>query len=234
MSTNDRILRKIEKCLALSRSSNEHEAAAALRQAKALMEKHQLTMADVEMNKIDVVTSGSVRTKIPPKWKVDLYLVAALAFGCSLFSRGGQMTLVGPAPGPEVAKYALEVLLRQLELNKKVFLNKVIADNPHLSRSQKIRLGKGYSEGWACGCRGVVETFAAALSPDARQQHEDRLRQHFNLNKVHRASKQKSALASDVGLFAGKVGYSAGKDAKIHAGMGMDGGPALLEAAGAA
>jgi hypothetical protein len=40
---NDAIIRKIEKCLALSKSSNEHEAAAALRQATKLMEAYNIT-----------------------------------------------------------------------------------------------------------------------------------------------------------------------------------------------
>ena len=49
---NSAILCKIKKCLALSASSNPHEAAAALRQAHALMNKHgvsahEVTMADI-------------------------------------------------------------------------------------------------------------------------------------------------------------------------------------------
>lgn len=42
-----KILDKIKKCLALSKSPNEHEAAAALRQAQKLMDKHGVTAADL-------------------------------------------------------------------------------------------------------------------------------------------------------------------------------------------
>jgi hypothetical protein len=50
---DDRVLGKIKKCLALSASSNPHEAEVALRQAHALMAKHgvsshEITMSDVE------------------------------------------------------------------------------------------------------------------------------------------------------------------------------------------
>lgn len=37
------IIDKISKCLALSKSANEHEAAIALRQAQALMQKYKIS-----------------------------------------------------------------------------------------------------------------------------------------------------------------------------------------------
>lgn len=43
MSERNKVLDKIRKCLALSTSSNEHEAAAALRQARKLMDAHGIT-----------------------------------------------------------------------------------------------------------------------------------------------------------------------------------------------
>lgn len=233
MSTSDRILRKIEKCLALSRSSNEHEAAAALRQAKTLMEKHQLTMTDVEMNKIDVATLGRAATRKPPRWKSDLFGVVARAFGCSLFFRGGQIVLVGKAPGPDVAKYAADVLLRQLALDKKTFLREHVTGNTLLDRAEKIRIGKGYSEGWVCGCRSIVETFAAAITQNERQQHTDRVRLHFAVDRIRAAAPQKSALGGGFGALGGRAGYDAGKEAKIHAGMNSDGEPERLVPLGA-
>lgn len=46
-AARNKALDKIRKCMALSRSSNEHEAAAALRQAQALMRKYGLEEDDV-------------------------------------------------------------------------------------------------------------------------------------------------------------------------------------------
>ena len=40
---DDKILDKIKKCLVLASSANEHEAAAALRQAQKLMEAHGIS-----------------------------------------------------------------------------------------------------------------------------------------------------------------------------------------------
>lgn len=44
--SREELLRKIRACLRLSTSANEHEAAAALRQARALMEKHGVSHAE--------------------------------------------------------------------------------------------------------------------------------------------------------------------------------------------
>lgn len=42
-------IEKIRKCLALAKSANEHEAAAALRQAQALMRKYGVEDGDILM-----------------------------------------------------------------------------------------------------------------------------------------------------------------------------------------
>lgn len=45
----EKVLDKIKKCLALSQSANEHEAAQALKQAQALMEKYEVNAVDVAL-----------------------------------------------------------------------------------------------------------------------------------------------------------------------------------------
>ena len=48
----DRIIDKVKKCIALSKSDNPHEAAAALRQAQALMRKHGIDEAGIAASEI--------------------------------------------------------------------------------------------------------------------------------------------------------------------------------------
>lgn len=48
MDNKEKIVDKIKKCLALGKSNNPHEAAAALRQAQKLMEMHGLSEDDLE------------------------------------------------------------------------------------------------------------------------------------------------------------------------------------------
>lgn len=229
--SKDRIMQKIQKCLALSRSSNEHEAAAALRQAKALMDKHQLTMSDVELNQLDVVVMEGKGVARPPRWKIMLYLTVARAFGCSSFTRGGHPVFVGTAPNPEVAKYALDVLLRQLELNKKEFLDSHSNLIGQLDRGKKIQVGRGFAEGWVQGCYEIVNKFSDAISDDVGRAHKRKMeRQHGS--KVGSARPPKRASESGIGAGAAAHGYRHGRKAQIHAGMNQDEGPGLLPAAG--
>ena len=228
MSDIDRVMRKIQKCLALSASSNQHEAAAALRQAKVLMDMHQVTMEDIELGRIEVEEIGQGYSR-PPKWKANLYLVVARAFGCSQFLRGGRPVFVGSSPGPAVAKYALEVLLRQLEANKRNFIAEIATNRPCMTRTAKVRLGKGYAEGWVHGCYQVVAQFSAALSSETHERHRERLCQHLQIEKIHASIPRKSALDDKIGLIAGRAGFLDGQQAKIHAGMTTVGGPVLLE-----
>lgn len=48
----ERVIRKIKRCLALSQSASENEAATAMRQAQALMRAHQLTETDVHLSDV--------------------------------------------------------------------------------------------------------------------------------------------------------------------------------------
>ena len=57
----ERVIRKIKRCLALSASSNETEAATAMRQAQALMREYRLTELDVQLSDCLLYTSPSPR-----------------------------------------------------------------------------------------------------------------------------------------------------------------------------
>ena len=73
-------LEKIKKCLALSRSANEHEAAQALKHAQALMAKYGLTGWDVEL--AEVSEQYGKAPKSAPSWHWRLVHLCGSAFGC--------------------------------------------------------------------------------------------------------------------------------------------------------
>lgn len=52
------VLEKIKKCLALSKSANEHEAAQAMKQAQALMKKYEVDAVDVVLSEVSERGSG--------------------------------------------------------------------------------------------------------------------------------------------------------------------------------
>ena len=230
-SNNERIMAKIRKCLALSKSDNEHEAAAALRQAKALMEKHKLEMSDIEQSKTQVyIDENGKPSSRPPLWLNSLHSVVAAAFGCSAFSLGGQPLFVGEAPAPEIAAYASKVLEAQLRKNKDQYLADIRKSaNEHskkIKRTHMTALGKGIAEGWVYGCQRVVERFAGELPDEIARQHKERVSSYFSAPVVERH--QKSAAESSIGKMALADGYRRGKEAQIHAGMSADEGPARL------
>lgn len=80
----DRIIDKVKKCIALSKSDNPHEAAAALRQAQALMRKHGIDEAGIAASEISAadVEHKSGNTARPPAWETMLMMLIGTAFGC--------------------------------------------------------------------------------------------------------------------------------------------------------
>lgn len=225
MSNNDRILKKVMKCLELSKSDNEHEAAAALRQAQALMKKHNLSLGDVEASKLEVHQVGGDYRR-PPKWKTMLHYSVAEAFQCSCFHRGGNPVFVGLSPAPKVAAYAVEVLERQLLQNKKQYMTNLKSKHT-LDRSTSVKVGKGFAEGWVIGCAEKVEEFATPLTEREEASHKSRIVSHFGVT-IKPWGKRKSALDDAAGRFGSWAGYEHGQQAQIHAGMSTDGGPELL------
>ena len=61
------VIEKIKKCLALNKSANQHEAAAALRQAMALMEKYEIDTNDPDLlgiTEVSILGSGTAKPTV--------------------------------------------------------------------------------------------------------------------------------------------------------------------------
>ena len=85
---NLKIVDKIQKLLALSESSNEHEAQASMLKAQELLAKHKLSIREVKEFK---VYNSAIKEKISSvsftkaKWKANLAKVIGDNFGCYLY-----------------------------------------------------------------------------------------------------------------------------------------------------
>ena len=83
---NNKIVDKIRKLLALSESSNEHEAKLAMLKAQELLAKHKMTLKDVEdADKVEVKRHYTDVTFTKAKWKGRLASIIADNFGCYVF-----------------------------------------------------------------------------------------------------------------------------------------------------
>ncbi|KAA0178792.1 DUF2786 domain-containing protein [Cupriavidus gilardii] len=159
MNDNDKIVEKIKKCLALSSSSNEHEAAVALRQARKLMEIYGLSEADVLAAEAEERRAEAGATSTPPSWENTLAQRVADAFGCRLiFLKGpGQWAFIGCPPSSEVAQYAFSVLYRQA---KRARADHVRTRLNRCKRATKIRRADLFSEGWVWAVVSEVQSFS--------------------------------------------------------------------------
>ncbi|SCW55769.1 Protein of unknown function [Sphingobium faniae] len=156
------LLSKIRKCLALAKSSNEHEAAAALAKARALMDEHDLSMDDIALSEIGEAKAKGTATQRPPLWETALCMTVRHALGCKVIIDADLHRIyIGPGPVPEIAGFAFTVLFRQLKAARQEYIR------VHLKRcrpGRKRQRADVFCEAWA---RAVYSKVKALMPPVA-------------------------------------------------------------------
>lgn len=92
-----KIVEKVQKLLALSESSNSHEAELAMLKAQELLVKHKLSLREVKEFKIINSAIKETITKITftkAKWKANLAQLIADNFSCYLFFKTRQTNTI--------------------------------------------------------------------------------------------------------------------------------------------
>jgi hypothetical protein len=181
MAVDTKILEKIKKLLALSGSSNEHEAASALAMAQRMMEEHQVTIAAIHMSDVGEASVTS-RTSIskPKDWETALFNVVASAFGCRLAwidgrgSSNGSYTLVGLKDRVVLAEYASSVLGKKLVQARGDYVNELGG----YGRAEKSEMANGFCKGWVVSIKKQV--VALALGDKERLLIESYMDNKFN------------------------------------------------------
>lgn len=223
-----RIFEKVRKCLALSKSANEHEAAAALRHARALMDKHGLTISDDEIFRMRDTIRESKHVR-HPRWAVQLAGAVGRAFSCSVYTGYRKVIFVGQESCSEVAGYSFDILLRQLEGARKAFLG-----DPRLKyadRAAKKKLGQAFAEGWVEGVWKVVQQFAAALTDERQAKHTEYMKGVTDFEIQPGKEKASAIRPGDGSLWAARHGFEQGGQVKLHQGVAAGEQPSLLEGA---
>lgn len=220
MNDKEKILNKIKKCMALGESANEHEAAAAMRQARKLMEKHGLTESHVGLAEFGEqgVNIGYQRF---PLWATSLASVVGTAFQCSTYSSWRSIDYVGRKENTVVAAYCLECLMRQIRKARQDFVKSLPSYGRAFS-SLKREKADAFCEGWVTAVADKVREFASPLTEQEKSRHREYLTDVKEC-KVNKAKDRKSATeSSNANLLAASLGYSAGKDVQLHHGMASD------------
>lgn len=228
MDNRDNILEKIRKCMALANSGNEHEAAAALRQARKLMEMHQVSQAEMLAVGVNEAPAKAGVISRPPSWENQLAGFIAHVFGCRVIFRESfvqsSWVFVGLPPANEVAAYSFEVLYRQAKKARQEFMAQ------HLKRfkkANKVRRADLFSEGWVrSACRSVSPLTPAEGAEEAIRAYMDL--KHTNLGKLETVDRNKGRSLSEKDAAALDAGLSAGRHAQLHKGVGTGAEPLML------
>jgi len=188
--TSTRVLDKIKKCLALASSDNPHEAAAALRQAHALMARHGVSAEAITLSDIGEATlpSCTMARNKPAHWEAALVAVVGSAFGCKLMvstlvpkdagprmgrqgrvvNKGG-FILVGLQAQVEIAAYTAQVLVRRCKRARAAFIAEQLAGVSQLRGGKALatRLGNEFALGWVGQIGRLVQEFAHSGEVDS-------------------------------------------------------------------
>lgn len=163
------ILAKVRKCLALSRSANEHEAAAALAKARQLMEEHGITDAMLAMADIGEKTAKASGNRRPPHWESILAKTVCHALSVRQFVTGaGDRNFIGRDPRPEIACYAFAVLFRQL---KRARADYIASQLKRCKPGRKRSRADTFCEGWAAAVFLKVKDLMPEPQPDPVVDH---------------------------------------------------------------
>ena len=176
-SIDPKILGKIKKCLALAGSSNPNEAATALRQAHALMEKHGVSAHEIKMADIGEARAESktMSRDKPAHWETRLAALVGRAFGCQIMIQRmelpkglghineGSFVFVGLKQQAEVAAYTATVLIRKCKAARQQWLSENLAGlgrGIKGGKAKMTRMGDMFAEGWVESISKLVMDFA--------------------------------------------------------------------------
>lgn len=158
-----KIFEKIKKCMALSASANEHEAEAALRQARALMEKYNIDNEDMLAYEASEQFAKSGAQRNPVSYESELVCRVADTFGCrvlfkpAFMYKPGQWAFIGCGVAPEIATYAFQVLLRQC---KRARAEHIKSRLKRCKPATKTRRADLFCNGWLYAVSGKIAALA--------------------------------------------------------------------------
>lgn len=162
----ERIKAKIKKCLAIAEdsASASNEAATAIKQAQALMKKHNISSNDIELMEISEKMADSKPPKKPPRYLWALMNLVARVFGVEYcYSEYRQKVMFyGHENRAEIAAYVFDVAYSQIKRSRKEYLGNLTI------RINREKFADSFCIAWVNGVSSKIESFA--LSDKEREQ----------------------------------------------------------------
>lgn len=218
--TKQEAIEKIQKCLALSASSNEHEAEIALRQAQALMAKFGVDDKDLLAAGVSEAQAKAGATKMPANYEAMLAGKIAGAFGCNVILKqsifnGTNWTFIGCGPSPEIAMYAYQVLFRQL---KKQRAEHIKLKLKRCKTTTKTRRADLFCEGWVRSVTEKINKFAGSQETETAIDAYMETK-YPSLVDAKTRNRNKKANLSDRDYNDFMAGKNTGKNAELNHGV---------------
>ncbi|MGB4598452.1 MAG: DUF2786 domain-containing protein [Trichlorobacter sp.] len=160
--TRERVIEKVRKLLALSNSSNEHEAALAAAHAQRLLAEHNLAMSELEVREEGAGEAELLVARTVPKWLSALFATVANGFDCfpivTSSATCSRLRFIGVGEDPAVASCTLQFLMQELRRLATAYL-RASEGGPHrLNPTERQRIRNSYLLG---GVQGVRQALAA-------------------------------------------------------------------------
>jgi hypothetical protein len=216
MDKNSQVFQKIKKCMALSKSGNEHEAAAALRQAQKLMQLHGLNHDDLLASEVLKARAKSGAIRRPAAWESYLVGHCADAFGCyTLYYAGsGYWEFLGRGSAPEIARYVFTVLFRQAKKARKAFISQL----PHrCSTATRRRRGDIFCTGWVRAVGDKITEFCG--SDEDKAALDAHMLSLGTLGETQLTQRLPEGSMSDQEWASYLQGKAKGEEAELHRGV---------------
>lgn len=161
------IIMKIQKLLALSKSSNEHEANNAIMKAQMLMIKHKLSIKEVDNYKdINIVIKeNETGIKVRQQWKMKLALTIGDNFGCYVYTNNKrnskELCFYGKEEDSAICGIMLEYALKCIDSNG----DKIVG---RMKKDKRRKHFKGIKEDYALGfIKGLEERFEEQIKSNS-------------------------------------------------------------------
>lgn len=208
-----RILDKLKKLLALSKSDNPHEAALALQRAQKLMGAYGISQSELELADFgeEISEFWPVGGQRPPAYMMGLLGIIRTAFGVESIILSGlktRITFCGPQTRAGLAAYTFEVLARQLIRARRAYLS---TQNKRIKTTTKTSRGDKFAEGWIIAVLNEVEKLAMT----AREEELTRLwlTKRYGATESVNGREARNARGT---LEARRDGYREGTKVRLH------------------
>ena len=159
--TRERVIEKVRKLLALSGSSNEHEAALAAAHAQRLLAEHNLAMSELEVREEGAGEVVIEVARTVPKWLSSLFASVAGGFDCfpvvTTSQQSSRLRFIGVGEDPAVAACTLQFLIKELRRLASVYLRALEAAAGKLAARERQRVRTSYLLGGAQGVRQALQ-----------------------------------------------------------------------------